>query len=130
MGIEILSCGMNSSNTNNPEQDALEKAISIIGSGAALAAHLGITKGAVSQWKDAARKIPAEYCPTIERLTEGQVSCEEMRPDVDWAYLRAAAAEIAEPAGDLPYTLPNGGKKRETVGPVQRQDPDPSRELT
>jgi len=27
----------------------------------------------------------------IEKATEGQVTCEELRPDVDWAYLRNSA---------------------------------------
>lgn len=55
-----------------------------------LGAHLGegISKGAVSQWKQPDRQVPSEYCPTIERLTDGDVRCEDLRPDVDWAYLR------------------------------------------
>lgn len=53
-----------------------------------LADHLGVTKGAVSQWKLDGRRIPAEHCPVIERLTEGEVRCEALRPDVDWEYLR------------------------------------------
>lgn len=53
-----------------------------------LAVHLGVTKGAVSQWKLPGRRIPAEHCPSIEKLVNGQVRCEVLRPDVDWAYLR------------------------------------------
>lgn len=48
----------------------------------------GISKGAVSQWKLPDRQIPAEYCPTIEGLTNGDVRCEELRPDVDWQEVR------------------------------------------
>jgi DNA-binding transcriptional regulator YdaS (Cro superfamily) len=69
-------------------QEPLNKAISIIGSARLLADLLGITKGAVSQWKKTDRKIPAEHCPVIERATARQVICEQLRPDVDWAYLR------------------------------------------
>jgi len=29
--------------------------------------------------------------PAIERATKGAVRCEELRPDVDWAYLRGTA---------------------------------------
>lgn len=68
--------------------EALQKAIEIVGSATALAAELGLTKGAVSQWKEPDRKIPAEHCPAIERVTDGAVRCEQLRPDVDWAYLR------------------------------------------
>jgi len=68
--------------------DALQKAIDIAGSVTALAGALGLTKGAVSQWKEPGRKVPAEHCPGIEKLTERKVRCEELRPDVDWAYLR------------------------------------------
>lgn len=68
--------------------DALEKAVSQLGSMQALADKLGVTKGAVSQWKLDGRRVPAEHCPQIERLTAGEVRCEELRPDVDWAFIR------------------------------------------
>jgi DNA-binding transcriptional regulator YdaS (Cro superfamily) len=58
----------------------------------ALAERLGVTKGAVGQWKEKGRVVPAEHCPVIERMTNGAVKCEELNPKVDWAYLRAAAA--------------------------------------
>lgn len=74
-------------------QTALQRAITIVGSATALADLLGITKGAVSQWKDEGRKVPADYCPSIERITDGAVRCEELRPDVDWAYLRSTTAK-------------------------------------
>ena len=66
----------------------IEKAAGILGSQSALAAALGVTKAAVWQWKDPARQVPAEHCPVIERITHGEVRCEELRPDVDWGYLR------------------------------------------
>jgi DNA-binding transcriptional regulator YdaS (Cro superfamily) len=47
-----------------------------------------VTKGAVWQWLDDGRKVPAEHCPAIERATDGAVRCEELRPDIDWAVLR------------------------------------------
>jgi len=34
------------------------------------------------------RQASAALCISIERETAGKVSCEEMRSDVDWAYLR------------------------------------------
>jgi DNA-binding transcriptional regulator YdaS (Cro superfamily) len=66
----------------------LERALTEVGSMQAMAELLGVTKGAVGQWKLPGRRIPAEHCPVIERATKGLVKCEEMRPDVDWAYLR------------------------------------------
>ena len=58
---------------------------------AALGEMLGVSQGAVGQWRLEGRRVPAEHCPTIERITNRQVTCEELRPDVDWAYLRAAS---------------------------------------
>jgi DNA-binding transcriptional regulator YdaS (Cro superfamily) len=77
----------------NKKKNPLDRAIQIAGSMQALAAVLGVTKGAVFQWKMPGRKVPAEHCPAIERMTGGQVKCEQLRPDVDWAYLRTPAQE-------------------------------------
>ena len=74
---------------------ALDQAVEIVGSSAALAHKLGVTKAAVSQWKLPGRKVPAEHCPKIERLTEHTVTCEQLRPDVDWAVLRMPQEERA-----------------------------------
>ncbi len=57
-----------------------------------LATRLNVTKGAVGQWKEDGRVVPAEHCPVIERLTGGRVRCEELNPKVDWGYLREATA--------------------------------------
>lgn len=70
-------------------EDALDQASEIVGSMQALGEKLGVTKGAVGQWKLAGRRVPAEHCPAIERLTGGVVRCEDLRPDVDWAIVRA-----------------------------------------
>lgn len=71
----------------------LSEAISIIGGPAKLAAILGVTVQAVCFWRDGKRRIPAEHCPTIERSTAGKVRCEDLRPDVDWAYLRGTGCK-------------------------------------
>lgn len=67
--------------------DALKHATEVCGSQAELARRLGIATQVVNNW---ARRgnIPAEYCPSIEKATGGQVVCESLRPDVDWAFLR------------------------------------------
>lgn len=63
----------------------IDKIVSIVGSKAALAKALNTTKQNVNQWKE---KIPIKYCPDIERVTSGVVKCEEMRPEVNWSFLR------------------------------------------
>ena len=70
-------------------------AASIVGSQAALGRALGVTKSAVGQWKESGRKVPAEHCPTIERLTNGKVRCEDLNDEVDWSYLRHQTSEAA-----------------------------------
>lgn len=67
----------------------IKKACEIVGSQRKLADQLGVSPGFVSQWITGVRQVPADYCPTIERLTSGAVKCEDMCPGVDWAWLRA-----------------------------------------
>lgn len=38
----------------------------------------------MSQWGLGVRQVPAERCPDIEFSTSGQVTCEELRPDLCW----------------------------------------------
>ncbi len=61
----------------------IDKAADIIGSQTALAAVLGVSKGAVSQWKDENRRVPTTHCVAIERATQGAVTRQALRPD-DW----------------------------------------------
>lgn len=72
---------------------ALDAAISAAGSLQSLAETLGVTKGAVHQWTLEGRKVPARHCPAIERLTSSSVRCEDLRPDFDWAFVRAGISE-------------------------------------
>jgi DNA-binding transcriptional regulator YdaS (Cro superfamily) len=72
---------------------ALQKAVEVVGSQVALAAALGVRQGHVWKWLNTAVEgVPAKYCPSIERVTGGKVRCEELRPDVDWAYLRGTCS--------------------------------------
>ncbi len=68
--------------------EALDRAIELFGSQAALAAQLNLRQSHVAMWKHR-RSVPAEYCPLIERATNGKVRCEQLRPDVAWDVLRA-----------------------------------------
>ena len=63
-----------------------------------LAAALGIAPSVVSQWKNGVRQVPAEHCPSVEKATNGAVRCEDLRPDVDWAYLRNSASNLEKAA--------------------------------
>lgn len=66
----------------------IETAAKIVGSYARLARALGVSPAMIYQWANRVRPVPADRCPAIERATNGAVRCEDMRPDVDWAYLR------------------------------------------
>ena len=51
-----------------------------------MARALGVkSAGVVYQWR--INRVPADYCPKIEKLTG--VPCEELRPDVDWGFVRS-----------------------------------------
>lgn len=71
----------------------LAKAIDVVGSSAELARRLGVTRAAVHQWGLPGRRVPAEHCPTIEKITDGALMCEDIRPDVEWAVLVARGAK-------------------------------------
>ena len=58
---------------------------------AALAREIGVSVVLINQWKSGVRQVPASRCPDIERATNGAVTCEELRPDVNWGYLRGTA---------------------------------------
>ncbi|MFC4620812.1 transcriptional regulator [Comamonas nitrativorans] len=38
------------------------------------------------------RRAGESLCINIERESAGSVTCEELRPDVDWAYLRGTSS--------------------------------------
>lgn len=38
----------------------------------------------ISAWKTGARPVPIPRCIEIEQVTEGIVTCEELRPDFNW----------------------------------------------
>lgn len=58
-----------------------------------LAKALGVHPVLVHQWSKGKRRIPAERCPAIEKATAGAVRCEELMPDIDWAYLRRSRSK-------------------------------------
>ncbi|EPL7197429.1 transcriptional regulator [Klebsiella michiganensis] len=68
--------------------EAIREACRVVGGQAAMSRSLGVSSPTVNQWTTGTRQIPAERCLEIEKATAGTVTCEELRPDIDWAYLR------------------------------------------
>lgn len=75
----------------------LESYLSNVEHAAALADRLGISPVLISQWRTGVRQVPAERCPDIERVTNGVLTCEELRPDLirQWSYLRSTSKKKA-----------------------------------
>lgn len=73
----------------------INMAIDMLGGPSKTASALGVTPQAVCFWRDGKRQLAAEYCPAIERATNGAVRCEDLRPDVDWAYIRGSKKKVA-----------------------------------
>lgn len=76
----------------------MKKACLLVGNQTRLAFLLGVKPPTVCQWATGIRPIPAERCIEIERATGSQVRCEDLRPDVDWAYLRGTSSDQAKEA--------------------------------
>lgn len=73
--------------------EQINKAIEAAGGTSALAKDIGASPQQVSNWRT--RGVPVEFCPSIERATAGAVRCEDLRPDVDWEYLRGTKRKAA-----------------------------------
>jgi DNA-binding transcriptional regulator YdaS (Cro superfamily) len=66
-------------------QSGLAKAIAKYPTLKAFSDALDVKYQVVQQWL--INGVPAEYCPTIEKLTG--VRCEDLNDRVDWAYVRS-----------------------------------------
>jgi DNA-binding transcriptional regulator YdaS (Cro superfamily) len=66
----------------NDARNLLQKAINKAGSQQALAAAIGVSQQQVSYLMTKARRIPAEIAIAVERATDGEVSRNELRPDI------------------------------------------------
>jgi len=55
---------------------------------AAFARHCGTSAGQLKQVAYGNRRASAGLAVSLDRETGGAIRCEEMRPDIDWAYLR------------------------------------------
>lgn len=68
--------------------ESILKACAIVGGQSCLARLLGIKPPTINQWAKGIRPVPAERCIDIERITKRAVLCEQLRPDIDWAFIR------------------------------------------
>ncbi|OJU88480.1 MAG: Cro/Cl family transcriptional regulator [Acinetobacter sp. 38-8] len=68
------------------QKEAFEKAVEIAGTRTALAKVLGIRPWALFKWN--LDKIPENRCEQIEQFTQGEVKASELRPDINWNYIR------------------------------------------
>ncbi|ALO46594.1 transcriptional regulator [Pseudohongiella spirulinae] len=55
------------------------------------ARRCGTTAGQLRQVAGGYRRAGESLAINIERESAGAVTCEELRPDVDWAYLRSTS---------------------------------------
>ena len=74
----------------------IRHAVETVGGAKKLAYKIGVPVQSVYFWLSGARRIPADYCPAIERETERAVRCEQLRPDVDWSVLRGTTVNHEE----------------------------------
>lgn len=56
-----------------------------------LAVRLHVSRAYLSHLCSGFRRASVDLCLRLERETGGLVRCEDLRPDVDWAYLRGSS---------------------------------------
>lgn len=64
------------------KNEAMIKAKGIFGSQTRLAERLGVSQRSVSGWEQGTTQVPAEKAMLIERVTDGQVTLSDLRPDL------------------------------------------------
>lgn len=70
--------------------------------GRSLGQMLGVTQPTAWAWLSGKKRVPAERCPQIERITGGAVRCEDLRPDVEWHVLRHPGGGVAGAVAPAP----------------------------
>jgi len=61
------------------QKHPIDRAAEVLGGAAKLAAVLGVSAQAISNWKE--RGVPIERCMAIETATGGAVTRRDLRPD-------------------------------------------------
>ena len=62
--------------------EALKRAIILAGGQVALGNKIGSTQQSISWWLHKSGQVPAEKAPLIEVAVNGQVTREQLRPDI------------------------------------------------
>jgi DNA-binding transcriptional regulator YdaS (Cro superfamily) len=75
---------METSENSNPVDLAISKFKSLND----MARQLGVTYQAIQEWRRQGR-VPPPHCPKIEKILNGDVRCEQLNDEIDWAYLRS-----------------------------------------
>lgn len=61
----------------------------------------GTSEGYLRKAASTAQRIRSDLCICIERESSGAVTCEDTRPDVDWAYIRSSRpSPVPVPSSD------------------------------
>lgn len=106
----------------------VEKAALFVGGLTALARMLGVSAPTVHEWKTLKRPVPARRCTAIERLTGGEVTRKDLRPDdyLDiWPELAVSPspAPHSEIVAEVPLPQPVGqGPEAPPWDGVDRRD--------
>jgi DNA-binding transcriptional regulator YdaS (Cro superfamily) len=87
-----------------------------------------VTYQVVQQWF--LNRVPAEYCPTIERVMAGAVKCEQLRPDVDWAYIRSSEKHPPATIPSISLATPSAPPDVVAGGPPYQAFPNPIEQVT
>lgn len=70
----------------------ISKAVELLGGPRSAALRLKCSEQAISFWINGKRTPNVETCIAIERETAGEVTVEQLRPDIDWSVIRAPRA--------------------------------------
>jgi DNA-binding transcriptional regulator YdaS (Cro superfamily) len=62
----------------------------------AFARRCGTTVGYLRKAASVGQRLGESLCIALERESSRAIQCEELRPDVDWAYLRGTSPAVQE----------------------------------
>lgn len=65
----------------------VKRLIKLLGGPTKTARAFAVHPQTVVFWRLGSSKFPAEHCPTAEDLSDGEILCEDLRPDIQWRVL-------------------------------------------
>ncbi|WP_423729160.1 helix-turn-helix domain-containing protein [Histophilus somni] len=65
----------------------IKKTINLVGTQTKLAKLCGVSQPSISIWLNGG-KMDVKYIPSLIKATNGEVTPEDLRPDVDWEVIR------------------------------------------